>query len=190
MTQLRPNRYEKSPEARKNIRGNILIVVALLIIVAGPFGILLAAVVGIAYAVLHTANKEKQAHHAAYSEPMDEALDEDEDDDFDFLDTFSDEEDELEDELEDKLESSDSPDLLDTLTDLVNRVKDGRNDDAEPERFHSDEVYEAPVDQSRYAAAPGHSKQERLNQLETLRKAGLFTEEEYRSRKAKISKEP
>ena len=163
---------------KKPLSPGAVILIALLVLTTGPFGIILAAVVGLIY-YANTQHKKQEEQPREYGS-FDEYVEHTEPHDCG----------DCEEHVMDRLESDDHPDLLDTLTDLVDRVKDGRNEDAAPEKFHSADVYDAPLDQSRYAAAPGHTKKERLEQLETLRKAGLFTDEEYRTRKARIMKEP
>ena len=182
MTQLRPDLREMFPNRsgageKKPIPPGVILLAVLLILVTGPFGILLAVVGGFLYL---QSQKKQKAEQSRTVERYDEYVEQDE------PHSCGD----CVDHIVDRLESDDHPDLLDTLGDLVDRVKDGRNEDARPERFHSGEVYDAPLDRSRYDAAPGHTQKERLEQLETLRKAGLFTDEEYRTRKARIMKEP
>ena len=155
------------PGSHNHMPPGFPIMLALLILATGPFGIILAAVVGLIYFVYRQSQKRERTERPQAHDCGD-----------------------CPEHIVDRLESDEHPDLLDTLSDLVDRVRDGRNEDASPERFHSGEVYDVPLDQSRYDAAPGHTKKERLEQLETLRKAGLFTDEEYRTRKARIMKEP
>ena len=161
---------------KKPVSPGAVILIALLILSTGPFGMILAAVVGLIY----LAQKKKAADSPREYNSFDEYVEHQEPHDCG----------DCSEHVMDRLESDDHPDLLDTLTDLVDRVKDGHNEDAEPEQFRSADVYDASLDRSRYDAAPGHTKKERLEQLETLRKAGLFTDEEYRTRKARIMKEP
>ena len=185
MTQLRPDLRAMSPNSagnggKKPVSPGAVLLIALLILTTGPFGIVLAVVAGLIY-YANTQHKKKQAENQNRAfQSYDEYVEHTEPHDCG----------DCSEHVMDRLESDEHPDLLDTLTDLVDRVKEGRNEDAEPERFRSGQVYDAPLDQSRYASAPGHTKKERLEQLETLRKAGLFTDEEYRTRKARIMKEP
>ena len=184
MTQLRPDLREMRPNRsgsgeKKPLPPGVILFAALLILVTGPFGILLAVVGGVLYLTyLHNQKAQDRGprEFGSYDAYVEHTAPHDCGD--------------CEEHVMDRLESDDHPDLLDALSDLVDRVKDGRNEDAEPEKFHSADVYDAPLDRSRYDAAPGHTKKERLEQLETLRKAGLFTDEEYRTRKARIMKEP
>ena len=164
---------------KKPIPPGLMILMVILILVGGPFGVIAIAIGGLIYHAQKQKQKQAESAPREYNS-YDDYVEQSEPHDCG----------DCSEHVMDRLESDEHPDLLDTLTDLVDRVKDGRNDDAAPERFHSGEVYDAPLDRSRYDAAPGHTKKERLEQLETLRKAGLFTEQEYRTRKARIMKEP